>query len=307
MKAAGVSVLKIIEKIGLNIIDKSININNKLVKSKNVNTAGLCLAGFLEDFEPESIYVLGPKEINYLKRMNIDVRIKMLDRFFSLKPAMIVITDKENKIPEIEIVAKKNFICCTQTQEQMAVVMLKIMKFLNAELAQSVSLHGELLVIYGEGVLITGPSKIGKSETAVELINRGHHLVADDVIEVKKVSDQKLVGAAPESIKNFIELRGVGIIDAEKMFGMDAVKISSQIDFAIELIDYGSQDFYSTNFSNKENIEILGIKIPLTRIPVKIGRNIATLVEVATMAEKQKKSGYDATKTLLKNIKKYWR
>lgn len=307
MKAAGVSVLKIIEKIGLNIIDKLININNKLVKSKNVNTAGLCLAGFLENFEPESIYVLGPKEINYLKRMNIDVRIKVLDRFFSLKPAMIVITDEENKIPEIEIVAKKHFICCTQTQEQMAVVMLKIMKFLNAELAQSVSLHGELLVIYGEGVLITGPSKIGKSETAVELINRGHHLVADDVIEVKKVSDQKLVGAAPESIKNFIELRGVGIIDAEKMFGMDAVKISSQIDFAIELIDYGNKDFYSTNLSNKENIEILGIKIPLTRIPVQIGRNIATLVEVATMAEKQKKSGYDATKTLLKNIKKYWR
>ncbi|GHU85090.1 HPr kinase/phosphorylase [Clostridia bacterium] len=300
-----VSLSEVVEVLGLKMAYQPENIEEIKVFSRNVNKVGLCLVGFFSDFEHGGIYLLGSEEMHYLAGEKSCNRLNVLDKFFSYKPPLVIITDDCGDVDEIDSCAKKHGVAYAFTKDPASVVMVETIKFLGVKLAPRMSLHGELVVIYGEGVLLTGESGIGKSETVIELIRRGHHLVADDVVEIRKISHETLTGSAPDNIRYFVELRGIGIVNAEKMFGIDAVKVSSQIDLVVEMIDVEDQKISAEVICGDATTNILGIDLPIVKIPVKNGRNMTTLVEAATMAIKQKKSGYNAGRDLLHTLRKF--
>ncbi|MDR1260403.1 MAG: HPr(Ser) kinase/phosphatase [Oscillospiraceae bacterium] len=273
------------------------------IYSKNVHKVGLCLVGFFNDFEKGGIYLLGNEEMHYLGSLSHSERQTVLDKFFRYKPSLVIATNNWSDMQEINNCAKKHKVAYATSDESTSEIVLKILKFLDIELAPMLSLHGELIVVYGEGVLIMGESGIGKSETVIELIRRGHHLVADDLVDVRKISHNILTGTAPNNIRYFVELRGIGIINAEKMFGIDAVKMSSQIDLVIEMMDIKNSNSLAPATYDDSSTTILGVALPVIKIPVKSGQNMTTLIEAATMANKQKKFGYNARKELAQILK----
>ncbi|MDR1354491.1 MAG: HPr(Ser) kinase/phosphatase [Oscillospiraceae bacterium] len=277
---------------------------NVRISKSSVKQAGLCLAGFFEGFAECEVYLFGNEEMHYLRSALPDARATMLDVFFCHRPLLVVVTDNCELLPELVLAASKYGVAYARAKEPASFVLLKALEFLASKLASLVSLHGELMVIYGEGVLLTGDSGIGKSETAIELIRRGHHLVADDLVDLRRIAHDTLTGAAPSNIRYFVELRGIGIVNVKKMFGNDAVKMSSQIDLVVEMLDVEGQPLAGGSITaGGETTNILGLEIPIVKIPVKNGRNMTTLVEAATMANKQKKAGYDAGVALLHGLK----
>ena len=191
-----------------------------------------------------------------------------------------------------------------RTADATSEVSAAIVSYMNVELAPRITRHGVLVEVYGEGLLIVGDSGVGKSETAIELIKRGHRLIADDAVEIRKVSKKSLVGAAPENIRHFIELRGIGIINARRLFGMGAVKLTENIDMVINLELWDNKKVYDRMGMDNEMTDILGIEVPILTIPVKPGRNLAVIIEVAAMNNRQKKMGYNAAQFMMQNLKR---
>ncbi|MDR2817113.1 MAG: HPr(Ser) kinase/phosphatase [Oscillospiraceae bacterium] len=300
-----VSLSKVIEGLNLKMAYLPENVEEIKVTSRNVNRVGLCLVGFFDSFEHGGIYLFGSEEMHYLLDRKSDNRLDILDRFFSRRPPLVIITDNCGGVDEIDSCARKHKVSYAFAEESASVVMVEAIKFLGISLAPRTSLHGELVVIYGEGVLLTGESGVGKSETVIELIRRGHHLVADDVVDVRKISHEVLTGSAPSNIRYFVELRGIGIVNAEKMFGTDAVRVSSQIDLVVEMTDVEDRSICAGMVGSEFTTNILGIDLPIVKIPVKNGRNMTTLVEAATLATKQKKAGYNAGQDLLRTLRKF--
>ncbi|MBR6633186.1 MAG: HPr(Ser) kinase/phosphatase [Clostridia bacterium] len=263
------------------------------IVSNEVNRPGLLLAGFFERFDSDRIQVLGMAEYCYLESFPREEALQRLDAFLAHKPVAVVFSHCEEVFDGALELAQKHKVPILHIKQKTSPFMAALISSLNVKLAPMISMHGVFVEVYGEGILITGDSGIGKSEAAIELVKRGHRLVADDSVEIRRVSDKTLVGTAPELIRHYIELRGIGIVDVRRIFGMGAVKNTEKIDLVINLEQWDKDKFYDRFGLETEYTEIMGLKIPSITIPVKPGRNLAVIIEIAAMNHRQKKMGYN--------------
>ena len=266
---------------------------NILITSNHVNRPGLLLVGYTDYFEKARIEIIGKAEHYFLSKLPDIERKKAIDSFFALAPAAVVLSTSLEAFPEMLDAAKENGVPLLVTPTRTSEFLAALIAFLNVELAPRITRHGVLVEVYGEGLLLLGDSGIGKSETAIELVKRGHRLIADDAVEIKRVSDKTLVGQAPEIIRHYVELRGIGIVDVRRIFGMGAVNTSEKIDLVINLEQWVQGKMYDRLGIDSETTEILGINIPSITIPVRPGRNLAIILEIAAMNHRQKKMGYN--------------
>ena len=272
------------------------------ISSRDVNRPGLILSGFESFFDSGRINYLGKTEIEYINSFPDEERLSRVELFMSKVPALVIVSRKLPCPKEILELAPKYGVPLLITSDTTSRSMAAIIAYLNVELAERITRHGVFVEVYGEGVLILGDSGVGKSETAVELIKRGHRLIADDAVEIKKTGSKTIVGSAPDNIRHFIELRGIGIINARRIFGMGAVKLNEKIDMVIQLEPWDSEKVYDRMGIENEYTEILDVKVPYTVVPVKPGRNLAVIIEVAAMNNRQKKMGYNAARELMHNL-----
>lgn len=297
-----VTLAKLLKEMSLETIFLPRSAEEILITTPDVNRPGLILAGYDTFFDPSRINFLGISEVEYINSRSPEQRAKRLDNFMSKKPVAVVYT-RSIKCPEDVLeLAKKYQVPILGTSDSTSNTMANVIAYLNVELAERITRHGVFVEVYGEGVLMLGDSGVGKSETAVELIKRGHRLIADDAVEIKKTGAKTLVGTAPDNIRHFIELRGIGLINARRIFGMGAVKLSEKIDMIIELEPWDSDKVYDRMGLESQSTEILGVSIPSTTVPVKPGRNLAIIIEVAAMNNRQKKMGYNAARELMHNL-----
>lgn len=268
------------------------------ITTDDVNRPGLQLAGYFDYFEPNRLQIMGKVENTYVEQFDSDTRYEMFDRLCATGIPAIIITRNIEVFPELIEAAKKYDVTVLRTNEFTSSVMSAIIASLKVSLAPRITMHGVLVEIYGEGILILGDSGVGKSETAIELVKRGHRLIADDAVEIKRVSDRTLVGTAPEIIRHFIELRGIGIVDVRRIFGMGAIKDTERIDLIINLEPWIEGKMYDRLGMDNQYTEILGLSIPSLTVPVRPGRNLAVIIEVAAMNHRHKSMGYNAAKEL---------
>lgn len=276
--------------------------NEIRLESADVNRPGLNLTGFLEHFDKSRIQIFGLSEISYLEVLSDQDRKKRIDDFFALQFPAVVVARGLDVFDEIIDAAKRNEVAVLRTNDTTSGFLSGLISFLNVELAPRITRHGVLIEAYGEGILLLGESGVGKSETAIELVKRGHRLIADDAVEIRRVSNRTLVGTSPENIRHFLELRGVGIINARRLFGMGSVKITEKIDMIVKLELWDPDKVYDRMGMENEYATILGIQVPCITIPVKPGRNLAIILEVAAMNNRQKKMGYNAAQELMHNL-----
>ncbi|HIU57219.1 MAG TPA: HPr(Ser) kinase/phosphatase [Candidatus Ornithomonoglobus merdipullorum] len=285
---------KIIENFSLEVIYEPKNVDSIFVTKSDINRPGLQMIGFLKFFDSERIQIMGKEEFTFLEQFSTDEREKRLEQYFSQGFPALVIARGLQIFPEMLEYAEAYKVPLLRTELGTSQFMSMIIRYLNEQLAPRKTRHGVLCEIYGEGILIMGESGVGKSEAAIELVKRGHRLVADDAVEIKKISDQTLIGSSPEIIRHFVEVRGIGIIDVKEIFGMGAIKDEQQIDMVIHLEPWEKGKQYDRLGMVDEYTNIMGINVPSLTIPVKLGRNIAVIVEVAAMNNRQKKMGYNA-------------
>ena len=264
-----------------------------MISNAEVNRPGLALAGFFEKFEHTRIQLIGIAEYCYLQERDEPRRSAKIDDFFRHKPVAVVLTTDLVPFDRMREMAEANGVPLLVTKEKTSSFMAALIAYLNVQLGPRITRHGVLVEVYGEGLLLLGDSGVGKSETAIELVKRGHRLIADDAVEIKRVSAKRLVGEAPAIIRHYVELRGIGIVDVRRLFGMGAVKNSEGIDLVINLEPWVQGKMYDRLGLDSQTMDILGIQIPSITIPVKPGRNLAIILEIAAMNNRQKKMGYN--------------
>ena len=264
-----------------------------IIEKREVNRPALPLTGFFDHFEPQRIQIIGKVEYHYLLGLKPEERKKSIEKLFESKIVCLIITSNLDVFEEVNDLAKKYKIPIYRTQETTSDFMGGLIASLNVSLAERITRHGVFVECYGEGVLMLGDSGIGKSETAIELVKRGHRLIADDAVEIKKVSAKTLVGSAPELIRHYVELRGIGIVDVRRIFGMGAVKLTEKIDLVINLEPWQQGKLYERVGLDSEYTNIMGIDVPSVTVPVRPGRNLAVIIEIAAMNNRQKKMGYN--------------
>ncbi len=272
------------------------------VYAADLNRPSLLLTGFTEFFDNRRIQVCGKVEMSYLSHLHEEERAKAIDLLFSYEPNCIIVTRGIAVFEEMIACAAKYKVPVLSTNDATSNFMSAAVSYLNVALAPRITRHGVLVEVYGTGILITGESGVGKSETAIELVKRGHRLIADDAVELRRVSNRSVVGQAPENIRHFIELRGVGIINVRRIFGMGAVKMSEKVNLVVNLEQWVDGKSYSDVDIDTQTTNILDVEIPVTTIPVKPGRNLAIIIEVAAMNHRQKLMGYNAAHELLKQL-----
>lgn len=297
-----ISLEKIISEFSLESLNMPLDPAKILISTTEVNRPGLHMAGYFEFFDEKRIQIIGKSEESFLQRFTPEKAESRLRDFFSHKPAAVVIC-RNLQVPEVYVKTAAEYgVPLLRTHESTSDFTAALIACLSLNLAPRVTRHGVLVEVYGEGILLLGESGVGKSETAIELIKRGHRLIADDAVEIRRVSNKSLVGTAPDNIRHFIELRGIGIINASRIFGAGAVKLTEKIDLVINLEIWDVSKTYDRMGLDDQTTEILGLEIPSLTIPVKPGRNLAVIIEVAAMNSRQKKLGYNAAQDLLKKL-----
>ena len=295
VKRTPASLKNMVETFNMEILHKGRDFDNTVVTISDVNRPALQLVGFYDYFDDKRLQILGRGEMQFLERMTEAERTRVFNKLLSYPfPAMIVARDMEAP-PELMQMANKHDRTLLRSAESTVDVTSKLIDYLNRAMAPQIARHGVLMNIYGQGVLILGDSGIGKSETAIELLKRGHRLVADDAVEIRRISNN-LFGTAPEIIRHYIEIRGVGVIDVQQLFGMGAVQFDTEIDLVIQLEQWVDGKFYDRLGLGEEKYEMLGVELPIVTIPVRPGRNLAGIVEIATMKNRQMKYGYNAAR-----------
>ena len=272
-----------------------------LITTPEVNRPGLELTGFLDYFDVRKIQVMGNAEHAYLARHK-DEMDALFERLFAKKPAAMILAHGNEASPSILDAVKKHECPLLTSAEPTSPLVSALISALTLELAPRITRHGVLVEVFGVGILLLGDSGVGKSETAIELIKRGHRLIADDAVEIRRVSPRTLVGSSPKNIRHFMELRGIGIINVRRLYGVGAVKITESIDMLIQLEQWDSQKMYDRMGIDTTYTEILENKVPTLTIPVKPGRNLAVIIEVAAMNHRQKHMGYNAAHDLLERL-----
>lgn len=299
-----VKVSKLIEHFKLEPLTPNVEYDNRQITESDVNRPALQLAGFFDYFDPTRLQIIGKVEHTYMQQMAHEDRLKCIERLMSYKeiPCIVLCREEIDPFPEMIEYAEKNGIPLFKTHEATTSFLAEVNRWLHVELAPRMSMHGVLVDIYGEGVLITGESGIGKSETALELVRRGHRLVADDAVEIKRVSGTTLLGSAPEVIRHFIEVRGIGIVDIKQIFGVGSVKQMKNIDLVVKLELWDQKKQYDRLGLTNEYIDILGINVVSHSIPIRPGRNLAIICETAAINFRQKKMGYNAAEALNERV-----
>ena len=297
-----ISLSSIIKEFSLEVIFVPENADNILINTAEINRPGLQMAGYFEFFDPARIQILGISEICFLRRFTEEKAKGRLHDFFSKKPAAVVIARGLEVDDYYLEVAKEYGVPLLRTKDSTSNFTSALIAYLSLHLAPRITEHGVLVEVYGEGILLLGESGVGKSEAAIELVKRGHRLIADDAVEIRRVSNKSLVGTAPDNIRHFIELRGIGIINASRIFGAGAVKLTEKIDLVIKLEPWDIKKSYDRMGLDNQTSDILDIKVPAITIPVKPGRNLAVIIEVAAMNSRQKKLGYNAAEDLLNRL-----
>lgn len=273
---------------------------------EDVNRPGLQLAGFFDYFVHERMQLMGLVENEYLHKLSEHERRTAFEQLMMREIPAFIIARNLEPYPECVEMAKKYKIPLLRAQEETADIISSIISYLKVALAPSITRHGVLVEIYGEGVLILGESGVGKSETAIELIKRGHRLIADDAVELKKTGKNSVVGTAPELIRHYVELRGVGVIDVRRIFGMGAIKESQTIDLVVSMEPWQDNIMYDRLGLENQYMSILDVKIPSLVIPIKPGRNLAVILEVAAMNNRQKKLGFNAARDFTEQINRHF-
>ena len=293
---------KIIEKMELKLLTPDIETGDKVVTVPDINRPALQLTGFFDHFDSERVQVIGHVEAAYMETLDEETRKDRYEQLMSYNIPCIVFC--RSMMPDAQMIeaAREYQIPLLQTDKATSSFEAEIIRWMKVMLAPTIAIHGVLVDVYGEGVLITGESGIGKSEAALELIKRGHRLVTDDVVQISKVSDETLIGTAPEITRHFIELRGIGIIDVKTLFGVESVKETQGIDMVIHLEDWDKDKEYDRFGLEEEYTEILGNKVVCHNLPVRPGRNLAVIVESAAVNWRQKKMGYNAARELYNRV-----
>ncbi len=299
---ASVSLEKIIERFKLENLTPELDVSEVKITQPDINRPALQLAGYFEHYEATRLQIIGFVEYTYMASMTEDRKEKIFNQLLSCPIPVIVFCRELQPDPLFLKIAIEKKIPLLMTKKATSAFTAEIIRWLNVQLAPCISVHGVLVDVYGEGVLITGESGIGKSEAALELIKRGHRLVTDDVVEIRKVSDDTLVGSAPEITKHFIEVRGIGIVDIKTLFGVSSVKETSQIDLVIKIEDWDRDKEYDRLGLEEEYTEYLGNKLVCHTIPIRPGRNLAIICESAAVNHRQKKMGYNAAQELYKRV-----
>ena len=292
----------LVEEFNLEVAYAATDYEKIRITVEDLSRPGLQLAGYFDHFEPMRLQVMGNVEISYIQKLTPQERAVTFDRLFSYKfPALLVA--RNNPIdPLCMEMAKKHNITVLRSHEATSTIISSIIAYLRAALAPRISRHGVLMEVYGEGVLIIGESGMGKSEAAVELLKRGHRMIADDAVEIRKVSENSLVGTAPELIRNYVELRGIGIVNVAKLFGMGAIKKENEINLVVNIVPWKNGEAYDRLGLEDQYMELLGVKIPMNTIPVTPGRNLAVILEVAAMNNRQRKMGYNPAQEFTEQI-----
>ena len=298
----GVTISELIEKMKLRNTTPEIDTDKIVLTHPDVNRPALQLTGFFDHFDRERVQIIGYVEQAYINTMDREVKRQMYDKLTSSQIPCLVFSRGQN--PDDDLLEYCNYygVPCLVSDKTTSSLMAEVIRWLNVKLAPCISIHGVLVDVFGEGVLIMGESGIGKSEAALELIKRGHRLVTDDVVEIHKVSDDTLVGRSPEITRHFIELRGIGIIDVKSLFGVESIKDTQNIDMVIKLEDWDKDKDYDRLGLQEEYTEFLGNKVVCHSLPVRPGRNLAIIVETAAVNHRQKKMGYNAAQELYRRV-----
>lgn len=284
----------LVQEHHLEVVFASSDYADRVLMVEDVSRPGIQLAGYFDHFEPLRLQVLGNVEMGFLRQMSAEERCVVLDRLFSYRfPAMLLARNMEPD-EDILIAAKKYDVTILRTPEATSTIISTIITYLRGALAPRITRHGVLLEVYGEGVLLIGESGMGKSEAAVELLKRGHRMIADDAVEIRKISNNLLIGTAPAVVRNYVELRGIGIINVARLFGVGAVKAEKQINLVVNIVPWDNHSSYDRMGAEVEYMDILGVKIPMNTIPITPGRNLAVILEVAAMNNRQRKMGFNA-------------
>ena len=298
----GVTITELIEKWNLKNTTPEIDTEKIVLTHPEVNRPALQLTGFFDHFDNERIQIIGYVEQAYISTMEQTIKVKRYEQLVSSKIPCLVFSRGQMPDEDLITVCKYYGVPCLVSEKATSDLMAEVIRWLKVKLAPCISIHGVLVDVFGEGVLIMGESGIGKSEAALELIKRGHRLVTDDVVEIRKVSDDTLIGNAPDITKHFIELRGIGIIDVKALFGVESVKDTQQIDMVIKLEDWDKDKEYDRLGLEDQYTEFLGNKVVCHSIPIRPGRNLAIIVESASVNYRQKKMGYNAAQELYRRV-----
>ena len=272
------------------------------VSCARVNRPGLQMVGFYDHYEPARMQIIGKVENLFISQLPEEERRERLEAFFASKPVGLIVTSSIEVLPETLEIAEKYGVPVMRTEERTSEFMAALIAYLNVQLGPRITRHGVLVEVYGEGVLLLGDSGVGKSETAIELVKRGHRLIADDAVEIKRVSATTLVGRAPDLIRHYVELRGVGIVDVRRLYGMGSVKDTEKIDLVITLEEWQQGKMYDRLGLEENTTSILGIEVPSIVIPVSPGRNLSVVIEVAAMNNRQKRMGYNTAEEFNKRL-----
>ncbi len=297
-----VSFAKVIDQFRLETIYLPTLPEDIKIDCSRVNRPGLQMVGFYDHYEPSRIQIIGKIENLFISQMEPEEKARRLEDFFRSKPVGVIVTSSIEIDPKTVDIAEKYQVPLLRTAERTSEFMAALISFLNVELGPRITRHGVLVEVYGEGILLLGDSGVGKSETAIELVKRGHRLIADDAVEIKKVSATTLVGKAPEIIRHYVELRGIGIVDVRRLFGMGAVKETEKIDLVINLENWQQGKMYDRLGLEETTMDILGINVPSIVLPVCPGRNLSVVIEVAAMNNRQKRMGYNTAEEFNKRL-----
>ncbi|MDD3278437.1 MAG: HPr(Ser) kinase/phosphatase [Lachnospiraceae bacterium] len=300
MKEIGLA--KLVEEMNLKNLTPDIDMSDVKITVPDINRPALQLTGYYEHFANERVQIIGYVEFTYLEHLALEERISDFEKFVSRDIPCLIFTTEMQPGTELLELCRKHNVPTFSTEKKTSEFMAEIIRWLNVQLAPIITIHGVLVDVFGEGVLIMGESGIGKSEAALELIKRGHRLVSDDVVEISRVSDVTLVGTAPDITRHFIELRGIGIIDVKTLFGVESVKNTQSIDLVIRLEEWDKNKEYDRLGLEEESIDLLGNKVVCHSLPIRPGRNLAIIVETAAVNHRQKKMGYNAAQELYKRV-----
>ena len=284
----------LVEEFHLTVEYAASDYQNIRLMVEDVARPGIQLMGFFDHFDTSRLEVLGNVEMSYLSKLTDVQRTDVFDKLFAYKfPALLICRDMQPH-PECLAMAKKHDVTLLRSKETTSTLISNIITYLHGALAPRITRHGVLMEVYGEGILLTGESGMGKSETAIELLKRGHRLIADDAVEIRKISGNTLMGTAPAVIRNYVELRGIGIINVANLFGMGAVKAENEVNLVVNIVPWDNHTAYDRLGIEVQNTELLGVKVPLYTIPITPGRNLAIILEVAAMNNRQRKMGFNA-------------
>ena len=293
---------KLIQEFNLEVLRGAEGYAERPIRTEDVNRPGLQLTGFFDYFDPKRLQVIGRVETTYLSGLTEEQRRESFEQLLSQEIPALIISRGMEPYPECMEMAEKYDRTILRSQDTTSVFMSNVIAALKNYLSPRITRHGVLVDVYGEGVLLLGESGVGKSETAIELVKRGHRLIADDAVEIKRTAAMRLMGSAPELIRHYIELRGIGVIDVRQLFGMRAIKVESQLDLVVNFEQWDQTKFYDRLGIEDHFTEILDIQVPIVTIPVRPGRNLASIVEVAAMNNRHRKFGYNAAQELARRV-----